>query len=60
MRQVRDTLIWLAMIMVVAGVIYVMPRVASYVAAAESDQGPGSISYSGVSSPHNGYAHSHH
>ena len=32
MRQVRDTLIWLAMILVVAGVLYVMPRVATYVA----------------------------
>ena len=28
MRQVRDTLIWLAMILVVAGVLYVTPRVA--------------------------------
>ena len=34
MRQVRDTLVWLAMILVVAGVVYVMPRVANYVAAA--------------------------
>ena len=34
MRQVRDTLVWLAMIVVVAGVVYVMPRVANYVAAA--------------------------
>ena len=37
----RDTLVWLAMILVVAGVIYVMPRVANYVAAATaSEQGP--------------------
>ena len=35
MRQVQDTLVWLAMILVVAGVIYVMPRVADLVAAAE-------------------------
>ena len=27
MRQVRDTLVWLAMILVVGGVIYVMPQV---------------------------------
>jgi hypothetical protein len=40
MRQVQDTLVWLAMILVVAGVIYLMPRVASYVGAAESEQNP--------------------
>lgn len=34
MRQVRDTLIWLAMISIVLGVIYVMPQVATYVDAA--------------------------
>jgi hypothetical protein len=40
MRQVRDTLIWLAMMSVVAGVIYVMPQVAAYVdAASESERG---------------------
>jgi multidrug resistance efflux pump len=54
MRQVRDTLIWLAMIMVIAGVIYAMPRVASYVAAPESDQAPASINYSRVSAAHEG------
>jgi hypothetical protein len=37
MRQVQDTLVWLAMILVVAGVLYVMPRVASLVAAAEKE-----------------------
>ena len=31
MRQVGDTLVWLAMIMVVAAVIYFTPRVAHYV-----------------------------
>jgi hypothetical protein len=40
MRQVQDTLIWLAMIMVVAGVIYAMPRVANLVAEARSEHGP--------------------
>jgi len=38
MRQFRDTLIWLAMIGIVAGVIYVMPRVANYVDAAENEK----------------------
>ncbi len=37
MRQVQDTLVWIAMILVVAGVIYVMPRVADYVDTAESE-----------------------
>jgi len=39
MRQVQDTLVWLAMIVVVAGVIYAMPRVATLVAKARSDHG---------------------
>ena len=44
MRQVRDTLVWLAMILVVAGVIYVMPRLATYVAAATgSEHGPACV-----------------
>jgi hypothetical protein len=33
MRQVGDTLIWLAMISVVVAVVYFTPRLASYVAA---------------------------
>jgi hypothetical protein len=41
MRQVRDTLVWLAMIVVVGGVIYVMPQVSDYVdAATGNEQGP--------------------
>ena len=59
MRQVRDSLIWIAMIMVVAGVIYVMPRVASFVATPETDQVPPSVGYSRVSASHGAYAHSH-
>ena len=31
MRQVGDTLVWLAMIGVVAAVVYFTPRLASYV-----------------------------
>jgi len=50
MRQVGDTLIWLAMILVVAGVIYLMPRVASYVAAAESEHDHAAVTYGRVSS----------
>jgi len=37
MRQVRDTLVWLAMILVVAAVVYVTPRAANYLRASESD-----------------------
>jgi hypothetical protein len=44
MGQVKDTLVWIAMILVVAGMIYVMPRIASYVAAATgSEQGPACV-----------------
>jgi hypothetical protein len=60
MRQLRDTLVWLAMILVVAGVLYWMPRVASFVRAGESEQRPASISYRGVPSPYDGYNHSQH
>jgi hypothetical protein len=38
MRQVQDTLVWIAMILVVAGVLYVMPRVADYVDTIENDR----------------------
>ena len=31
MRQVGDMLVWLAVILVVAGVVYYTPRVANYV-----------------------------
>jgi hypothetical protein len=33
MRQVGDTLVWLAMVLVVAAVVYFTPRVANYVAS---------------------------
>ncbi len=33
MRHIGDALVWLAMILVVAAVIYFTPRVANYVAA---------------------------
>jgi len=35
MRQVGDTLVWLALIAVVAAVLYLTPRVASYVSSRE-------------------------
>ena len=35
MRQVGDTLVWLALIVVVAAVVYFTPRVASYVSTRE-------------------------
>jgi hypothetical protein len=38
MRQVGDTLVWLAMIAVVAAVIYFKPRVAHYVRARGSSE----------------------
>lgn len=33
MRQLKDTLVWLGLVLVFAGAIYVTPRVANYVAA---------------------------
>jgi hypothetical protein len=38
MGQVRDTLVWLAMILVVGGVIYIMPQVSAYVDAATGSE----------------------
>ena len=38
MRQVGDMLVWLAVILVVAAVVYYTPRVASYVSARDSCQ----------------------
>ena len=63
MRQVRDTLVWLAMIVVVVGVIYVMPRVANYVDAGESEHGPNCVTCRDLSlsrSHQNAIAHHHH
>jgi len=39
MRQVADMLVWLALIVVVAAVVYFTPRVANYVASEQSDHG---------------------
>jgi hypothetical protein len=40
MRQIADTLVWLAMIMVIAGVIYFTPRLANYVTTMSNDSAP--------------------
>jgi hypothetical protein len=37
MRQVGDTLVWLALIAVVAAVLYITPLVASYVSSRERE-----------------------
>jgi hypothetical protein len=52
MRQVKDTLVWLAMIVVVVGVIYVVPRLASYVDAATSEHGPDCVTCRNLSLSH--------
>ncbi len=39
MRQVVDTLVWLAMIMVIAAVVYFTPRLANYVTSMSSENG---------------------
>lgn len=45
MRQVGDMLVWLAVILVVAAVVYYTPRVASYVTSRESHQEPGRVAW---------------
>jgi hypothetical protein len=62
MRQVRDTLVWLAMLSVVGGVIYVMPQVSNYVdAATGNERGPASASIHELSVPqHPDINHRHH
>jgi hypothetical protein len=37
MRQVGDTLVWLALVVTVAAVVYFTPRVANYVSSSEKD-----------------------
>jgi hypothetical protein len=43
MRQVGDTLVWLAMITVVVAVVYFTPRLAGYVALYGSEHGRGCV-----------------
>ena len=59
MRQVRDSLVWLAMIFVVAAVIYVTPRVANYVRASEADHVGSSVTTHEVALDHHHYHHHH-
>jgi hypothetical protein len=47
MRQVVDTLVWLAMIMVVAAVVYFTPRLASYVTSMSNEHGADYVSSAG-------------
>jgi hypothetical protein len=46
MRQFGDTLVWLALIAVIAGVLYLTPLVASYVSSRDKD--PTAHSQAGV------------
>jgi hypothetical protein len=50
MRQVGDMLVWLAVILVVAAVVYYTPRVASYVTARDSRPEQGRVAWRGA--PH--------
>ena len=43
MRQVGDTLVWLAMITVVGAVVYFTPRLANYVALFAGEHGRGCV-----------------
>ena len=46
MRQVGDTLVWLAMIGVIAAVVYFTPRLASYVGSGGNGHGGDKITSS--------------
>jgi hypothetical protein len=43
MRQVGDTLVWLAMITVVGAVVYFTPRLANFVAVFAGEHGSGCV-----------------
>jgi len=51
MRQVGDTLVWLAMIGVVVAVIYFTPRVARYVGAMGAEHGRECVTCRAIGSP---------
>jgi hypothetical protein len=53
MRQVGDTLVWLAMIGLVAAVVYFTPRLASYVGSITNEPVGGKITSSGIAYHHN-------
>jgi hypothetical protein len=48
MRQVVDTLVWLAMIMVIAAVVYFTPRLANYVTAMTTEHGQDCVTCHGA------------
>jgi hypothetical protein len=48
MRQIGDTLVWLAMIGLVAAVVYFTPRLASYVGSGGSEHANQRITASGI------------
>jgi hypothetical protein len=48
MRQVVDTLVWLAMITVIAAVVYFTPRLASYVTSMASEHGHECLTCQGI------------
>jgi hypothetical protein len=48
MRQVVDTLVWLAMIMVIAAVVYFTPRLANYVTSMSSEHGQDCLTCRGM------------
>jgi hypothetical protein len=57
MRQLQDTLVWVGMILVVAGVIYVMPLVASMVSAEAGEHGRSCVTCGQVSvAQHQGFS----
>ena len=45
MRQIGDMLVWLAMILIVAAVVYYTPQLASYVSAKDSHPVPRSVAW---------------
>jgi hypothetical protein len=48
MRQVGDTLVWLAMIGLVAAVVYFTPRLANYVGSAGNEHANNKITANGI------------
>ena len=48
MRQVGDTLVWLAMIGVVVAVVYFTPRLASYVGSVGNEHAGDKITSNGI------------
>ena len=47
MRQIGDTLVWLAMITVIAAVVYFTPRLASYVTSMSNEHAVDYVSSAG-------------